>query len=751
MFISWGHWLANHRRLVVIMSAASLVLIITAMVTISPNLSSEGFIPESAESADVQAILADDFGMGTDSLVFMIDAGMPVDDPSVERAVNVSLAPIAGDARISAVLTTWSTGNPRMISEDGQTTYAIALLQPRVVLEPDETDQLVDLVTAEAQANGLSVAAGGLPAVNAAIAHQVEEALIRAELVSIPLTIVILLVVFGSAVAAGIPLLVGALAILASLAVIFILSTSGFQSVFGINLITMLGLGLGIDYSLFMVTRFREEITHRPMAEAVAVTMATVGKAIFFSGITVIFGLSATQFFPIPALQSMGQAGIAVTAAAMIFGLTFLPALLALLGTRVNSLNLRRRPVGTEEQESPFWRSVATFVMHRPIQVLVTVLVALLIVSIPLARLDLTPGGPEILPAESNARDVTERLSTDFASDDAEQIPVLVTMDGIDPLSADGVTQLQAVADELGGLDGVARVEGLVNPELAEASAFDWSAYSGDAQSLPAPIADVASQTVRDTQVLFQVSNDVSGPEQEALVRDMREIGAPGVDVAVGGNAASSVDAVDGITDNVVPALVFVLIGSYVILLLTFGSVFLPLKAMFMTLLSISASLGVVVFVFQDGNFQNLLGFEATGEIVSITPVLMFCILFGLSMDYEVLMLSRIQEEYQRTGDNRASVAFGLSRTGRVITGAAAIMVVVFGGFMLAENVIIKSMGFGLALAVLVDATIVRGLLVPATMRLMGRWNWWAPAPVRSLVKRLGLSHSSPSVAVSET
>jgi RND superfamily putative drug exporter len=223
-------------------------------------------------------------------------------------------------------------------------------------------------------------------------------------------------------------------------------------------------------------------------------------------------------------------------------------------------------------------------------------------------------------------------------------------------------------------------------------------------------------------------------------------MGDSGLDVEVGGFAAGAVDTLDGIDAGLVPAAIFVLVGSYLILLLTFGSVFLPLKAIFMTLLSIVASLGAVVFIFQDGNFENLFRFDASGEIISTTPILMFCILFGLSMDYEVLMLSRIQEEYQRTGDNRASVAFGLERTGKVITGAAAIMVVVFGGFILADISIIKSMGFGLAFAVLIDATIVRGLLVPAAMRLMGRWNWWAPAPVRRVVDRLGFGHHEVTV-----
>jgi uncharacterized membrane protein YdfJ with MMPL/SSD domain len=250
---------------------------------------------------------------------------------------------------------------------------------------------------------------------------------------------------------------------------------------------------------------------------------------------------------------------------------------------------------------------------------------------------------------------------------------------------------------------------------------------------------------LRGEMTLVQVVSDVDGEELQDVVRDLRDIDAGGIAVEVGGSAAASVDTLDGIRAGIVPAFLFVVIGSYLILLLTFGSVFLPLKAIFMTLLSITASLGALVFVFQDGRLENLLGFTANGEIISTTPILMFCILFGLSMDYEVLMLSRIQEEYQRTGDNTASVAFGLEKTAKVITGAAAIMIVAFGAFMLADIPIIKSMGFGLALAVLIDATIVRALLVPATMRLMGDWNWWAPRPVKSLVDRIGLSHAEPA------
>lgn len=751
MFASWGRGLAKHRRLVALVSVISLALAIVGIVTVTPDLSSEGFVSEDAESARVDEILATEFGRGGDSLIILFDAEQPVSDPAVEQAVSETLAPLADDPRFSTVATTWSTGNPGMISTDGNSTYAVAVVAPGAMLEGAEIDAIIEEISSDAEANGLTATITGGLALNAAISEEVEEGIIRAEAVSIPLTLIILVAVFGSFVAAGLPLLIGALAILTSIAVIFVLSTGVFQSIFAVNIITMLGLGLGIDYSLFMVTRFREEIAHRPTAEALAVTMATVGKAILFSGITVIFGLAATQFFSVPSLQSMGQAGMVVTALALVYGLTLLPAILAMLGTRINALSIRRRRDDSVQSESPFWHGIAETVMRHPVRVLAPVLIALLIAGIPLLQLDLTPGGPDLLPVDQPARIAYERLETEFPSGDAEPIPVLITLPNGEPTSPDTIATLRNVAADLAAVPGVTQIDSFVSPELAASAGVDWQTYTGDPSTLPAPVTGLMQATVRGDQVLMEVSSDATGGELEQLVRDIRELQPATATVEIGGFAAASVDTLDGIYAGLVPAAIFVLIGSYLILLLTFGSVFLPLKAIFMTLLSISASLGAVVFVFQEGNFESLFGSQANGEIVSTTPILMFCILFGLSMDYEVLMLSRIQEEYQRTGDNRASVAFGLSHTGKVITGAAAIMVVVFGGFILADIAILKGMGFGLALAVLIDATIVRGLLVPATMRLMGRWNWWAPAPVRSVVDHLGLSHTSAPVPASDS
>jgi uncharacterized membrane protein YdfJ with MMPL/SSD domain len=749
MFASLGRFLAGHRYLVVVISALSLLVAIIGMVTVSPNLSSEGFISETAESARVDEIVADEFGRGGDSLIFLFDADHSVDDPAVRGAIEETLAPLGSDPRFAAVLTTWSTGNPRMVDADGSSTFAVVMVAPGVTLGDGEIAVITDQVSERAASLDLSVMTGGGTSIGAAISHEVEAGIIRAEIVTVPLAILIQLAVFGSLVAAGIPVLIGALAIVASIALILLLSTEAFQSIFAINIITMLGLGLGIDYSLFMVTRFREEIAHRPTTEALVVTMATVGKAIFFSGITVVLGLAGTQFFPLPALKSMGQAGMLVTALALVYGLTLLPAILAILGGRVNALSIRRHAVRTQGAEGGFWHRIANVVMRRPVTVLVTVLALLLIAGLPVLRLDLTPGGPEILPAHQEPRIVSERLASEFPQGDADPVPVLITVEDGDPFSAENVELLRHVVDRLQTMPGVTRVESFVAQELAAETGFDWAGYDGNPAMLPPQIEGTAAATTRGDQVLVHVTGPDSGGEAERLVRDIRELDSAALDIEVGGYAGATVDTLDGIRAGLVPAAAFVFVGSYVMLLLTFGSVLLPLKAMFMTLLSISASLGAVVFVFQDGNFERIFRFEATGEIISTTPILMFCILFGLSMDYEVLMLSRIQEEYERTGDNRASVAFGLSQTARVITGAAAIMVVVFGGFMLADIVVIKSMGFGLALAVLIDATIVRGLLVPATMRMMGRWNWWAPAPVHRLVVRLGLAHSAASPASS--
>ena len=605
MFTAWGRLIAANARLVAIVAVLSLVAAATALATVAPDLSSEGFVSGDAESTRVDETLASTFGQSNDAIVFLFDANRPVTEPAVQQGVDAALASLQGDGRFSAVLTTWSTGNPRMVSESGTATYAVALLAPDVTLEDADFTAIRDDVTDAAAANGLTVTTGGGAAIGSAIGTEVAQGIARAETFSVPVTLLIQVVVFGSLVAAGIPLLIAALAILLSIAVIFTLSTDVFQSIFAVNIITMLGLGLGIDYSLFMVTRFREEIARRPVVEAVQVTMATVGKAILVSGVTVMVGLAATQFFPLPALQSMGQAGIAATAGALLYGLTLLPAILALLGRRVNGLSIGRGRARTSGEESAFWHRVASGVMRHPVQVAAVVLIALLVMATPLLRLDLTPGGPDVLPVGDQPRTVSERLASDFVASDADPIPVLVTLDDGDATSPATVASLQDLTDRLAAIPNVGGVESYVAPDMAAASGFDWASYDGDGASLPAGIRGMVDTTVRGDMVLVEVMTSVSGASLERVVRDIRAVQPDGADVTVGGFAAGSVDTVDGISAGLVPAAIFVLLGSYLILLLTFGSVLLPLKAIATTLLSISAALGAVVFIFRTAGWRG--------------------------------------------------------------------------------------------------------------------------------------------------
>ncbi|MBN9012105.1 MAG: MMPL family transporter, partial [Rhizobiales bacterium] len=687
MLHRWSSLIYRRRRLTLALSGMTLVVAVVAMALFGGALSSSGFFDPHSESASVNNQLAADFDRGREQMIFIFDAGKPVGDPSVQAAIERAVAPLEHDSRVAQVLTPWRGGNPAFISKDGKSAYAVALLNVADDRAQAALEDLQPQVEAIARTNGLTVSVTGFPAVGKDISTRVTEGIAKAESVSIPLTVVLLLLVFGTLIAAGLPLLIGVLAMVASIAGVMLLADLSFQSIFAINIITLLGLALGVDYSLFMVARFREELRARPVEEALGATVSTAGKAILFSGITVIFGLAATLFFPIPALRSMGIGGMIVVSMALVFGLTFLPAMLAIIGHRINRFDVHvwRRSTNGAVEVSRFWHGLAQRVMARPLAVLAPVLAVLLIAGTPFLHLSLTPGGTDVLPTSAPSRAASDRLRADFASGESDPIPVIVTLNS-GRLDAAGAATLLAYVDQVSKLAHITRVVSIVSDPGQKSS--DWTAFAGNPSTLPPTEQALYSQTVRGGKVLVQVVSDVDNAALDDVVRELRGVTASGATVQVGGDAGTAVDTIDGIKAGLAPALAFVIVGTYLILLLTFGSVFLPIKAMLMTLLSISASLGALVLVFQDGHLQHLFGFTADGRIISTTPILMFCILFGLSMDYEVLMLTRIQEEYLRTGDNRAAVAFGLERTARTITSAAAIMMVSFGAFMLADIVI---------------------------------------------------------------
>ena len=624
-------------------------------------------------------------------------------------------------------------------------------------LTNEESVEQVDELRAEIQPPaGYTYQLTGYGPLTVESAAQSEKDLQRAELVSLPIAAVVLLLVFGAVLAAGTPLFVAGLAIPASLALIYLVAQQVEMSIYVLNIATMLGLALAIDYSLFITSRFKEELRNgRTVGDAVQRSVATAGKAVVFSGLAVAIGLSGLMLFAAPAIRSIGIGGSIVVLTSVLFALTFLPAFLGMVGPRVNSWSpgglLRRfRPVDHEPTtaERGRWERVANGVMRHPVAVLVPTLLVLLLAGIPFLQLRQGVPGPEVNPPGLESRDAYVALDTEFAPGETTPIIILADVPG-SPTSVETIAALRAYSEELAGLDGIDRVEGpfsIRDPQTGTELTPEQVAalYALPADQQPPGLDALRQEYIRDGTVRLDAISPIS-PSQPAatdLIPKIRAIDAgDGITTALGGTTAAGFDFLASQSARAPWAVGLTLFASGLILFLLFGSVVIPAKAIVMTLLSITASFGALVWIFQQGNLSNVLNFTPIGYTVAGNPIIMFAVLFGLSMDYEVLLLSRMQEAYRRTGDNRASVAEGLAQTAGVITGAAMIMVTVFAAFALADVLTIKAIGVGMAIAVFVDATIIRVLLVPATMRLMGKWNWWAPGFMARFADRLGFSH----------
>ena len=760
MFGRWGAFVYRRRRAValiaVLLALGSLALAARA----SEDLSSGGWLDKTSESASVSDRLADEFGAGRSNLIalFRSDASSDATSPSFQAAIAQTLAGLAGDDRVAGVVGFAPTGDRRFISTDGDSAYVLIQL---TVTDEESANELEDLRAKIAPPAGTTVQLTGYGPLTLDSAEASERDLQRAEMVSLPIAAVILIGVFASVLAAGLPLLVAGLAIPSSLALIFLVSQTVEMSIYVLNIATMLGLALAIDYSLFLVSRFREELRRgRTVAEATERAVATSGKAVAFSGLAVAIGLSGLLLFEAPAIVSIGISGALVVLCSVFYALTFLPAVLGMLGHRVNALSfgglvaaIRRRlgrpPAAAGETESQHrWERVAHAVMRRPIPVAVAVLAFLLVAGTPFLRIEQGVPDASVMPAGLESRDAYVAIQHEFPTGEITPITILASVEG-DPTSPENAFALAQYAEAVRNTPGIDRVEGpfsLVNPLTGDPLTPDEVAavYAAPPAQRPPGIDQLLAQYVRGSNVRLDAISPLepATPDATHLVPVLRAIDSgETVRAEVGGVAALGYDFLASQSERLPWAVGLTLFASGFILFLLFGSVIIPAKAVIMTLLSISASFGALVWIFQEGNFSGLLNFESPGFTIAGNPIIMFSVIFGLSMDYEVLLLSRIQEAYRRTGDNTAAVAEGLAKTAGVITGAALIMVSVFAAFALADIITIKSIGVGMAIAVLVDATIIRVLLVPATMRLMGRWNWWAPGVLGRLVDRLGFSH----------
>jgi uncharacterized membrane protein YdfJ with MMPL/SSD domain len=639
----------------------------------------------------------------TDVAVVYSSEQRTVDDPGFANAVQGTLDALPPGSVVRAT-TFWNTGSPALVSTDRHSSVVLLQLAGH---DAEARSQTYERIADDLEAPGLDTYRGGEVALFADVQEQVSEDLARAEQLSLPVVLVLLVVIFGSLAAASLPLAIGGLGILGAFTVLNLISRATDVSIFSINLVTMLGLGLAIDYALFIVSRFREELavaggTRSDVPDALGRTMATAGRTVLFSGLTVAVSLAALLFFPQVFLRSMGYGAIATVAIAVLAALIVLPALLAVLGPRVDALRLprlgRRRPTANGA-----WARVAHAVMRRPVLIAGAVIAGLVAVGLPFLRVEFGGVDARVLPEGTESRVAAERLAEEFPA--AATNPIDIVLTGATP------TQAQAYAAELADLPGV--------------SAATVTANAGDAFRIMV--------TYPGSEI-----NDVS----RGLVAAARDVATPpGAEALVGGSVANQVDLLASIGDRLPWAALFVMAVTLVLLFLAFGSVVLPLKAVVMNVLSLSAMFGVMVWVFQEGHLAEWFGVTVTGAIDATQPVLMVAIAFGLSMDYELFLLSRVREEWDRTRDNTHAVADGLQRTGRIITSAALLLVIVIGAFATSGISFIAMIGVGLAVAIALDATVIRGLLVPATMRLLGHVNWWAPAPLRRLWERFGLDH----------
>nr|MBA3800714.1 MMPL family transporter [Geodermatophilaceae bacterium] len=713
----WGQLIARRRWVVLAVGLLTTTVAAGWGLGVFAALSDGGFEDPGSESARADAAIIEAFGR-TDADVLVLytsDDGAPVDDPAFERAVTETVAALPADEVVQAV-TTYSGGGPALVSDDGRSTLVAISLAGA---DDDERAQAYDRIRDDLQAPGLQSAVGGQSAIFSDVGEQVEADIARAESLTIPLVVVLCLFIFGSVVSATLPALIGGLAILGSFGMLRLFTTVTDVSIFAINIITLLGVGLAIDYALFVVSRFREELAAgRSTPDAVAVTMATAGRTVAFSGLTVAVSLASLLLFPQVFLRSMGFGGMAAVLVAMVTALTVLPALLAVLGPKVDAGRMpwRRKRIdraGTVvDTETGPWARIARLVMRRPVVVLTTVVIGLLALGLPFLRVEWTGVDERVLPADTESRVVSERLAADFPGQDLSHASVVVS--GAEPAA------LISYAESLGAVDGVRDVT--TAGEERSRTLLDVSYQAGD-----------------------------NSAEGTALVEDLRAVAVPdGAQALVGGQSAQLVDLLASLGDTLPMMGLVVVLAMLVLLFLAFGSVVLPIKAILVNAISMVASFGVVVWIFQDGNLAGLLGFTPLGALDATQPILMLAILFGLSMDYEVFLLSRIREQWDLGADNSTAVAVGLQKTGAIITSAALLLSVVIGAFATSGVTFIKMIGIGMLVAIVVDAAVVRTLLVPAAMRLMGKANWWAPAPLANWWQRHGFREAPEAPVASD-
>lgn len=701
MFEKLGHLIVRYRKIAVILFIVS-VLVSGALGSMVFNrLDSGGYSNPNSDSYKVYEYLKNDLKLSDPTIVVVVDAGtLAVTDPVVVQKAKALEAKMAQAANVAKTLSYWSSGGEATLkSSDGKAAY-ILVYGTNDVFSPESQDLgqfFQDNYDGEYQ--GLTLYAGGVGVVSHAITKKISDDLKIAEAISIPLTFILLIFVFGAMVASAMPLIVGISAIIGAFFILYLITLFTGVSIYALNLTTGMGLGLGIDYALLIVNRFREELHRgRSVEESVITTVATAGKTVFYSGLTVLVTLLSLTFFPLPFLKSFGYAGVSVVSLAVIGALFGLPPILAMIGHKVDKGVVRRSAITPKDDGR--WAQTARMVMKRPVAVVILSLIFLGILASPISNIKFSQGDSRMLPVTNKAAIATALQAERFAGQTGNPIEIIIK---------NGANK----ADQI-------------------------NSYSNQIQVTPGIVAVLPPTTYgKDVRLIAYHSMLPRTPEAEQLIHTIRDVAAP-TGTLIGGTAADYTDSQDGIARTLPWALGWIALSVFVLIFIFTGSIILPIKAVLLNILSLGATMGVLTWVFVGGNLQWLVGsFTLTGTLDTSIVILIAVIVFGLSMDYELFLLSRIREEHLAGKSNIEAVAVGLQRSARIITAAAALLAVVFGTFITSGVTSIKAMGFGVALAVILDATIIRALLVPALMRLFGENNWWAP----KWMKRFTLHH----------
>lgn len=702
----------------------------------SQVLQSGGFISPDAESQRAINVLTQKLHLDqTIVQVIFTSKNYTADDPRFIQQAQQALSQVKAWSQTAQIVS--FTDNPRQISLDRHAAYANVLLKP----DPDRAAKLLPQLAQKLQkVPDLQYSIGGGPVFYEDIQSVSEDDLRRAELLAFPFAIIALLLVFRSVVAALLPAFVGGFAVVVALALIFGLGHVTPLSIFVLNITTLFGLGLGVDYSLFMVSRFREEIAHgRSIEDAVVLTVATAGRAVAFSGLTVSLGLLGLVFFHINMLHSVGLGGMLVVLLAVLAALTLLPALLAIIGLNVNRWPVRFPRLWKSSTSSTvnasvvsqhgFWYRLSHFVMRYPVHVFVPVLLLLISFGLPFLGVRFSAPDASILPKDVPSRQAYDLLAKRF--NDRETTPILMALQTTgDIMTPKNISRLYYYVKRIEADPNVDRVDSIVSADPRFTLEQYQLMYTHPKLIADPYVAALAKSSVAGDTTFVQVISKYGmlDPRSQTLVQTIRNTTpGNGITTLVDGGTAGDMDYVSSLYTDFPYAILVIAITTYIALLLLFRSVLLPLKAIVMNTLSIAACYGALVVIFQNGFLHQLLNFTPLGFVEASSPILLFCTIFGLSMDYEVFLLSRVQEAFWQTGNNTRAVALGLQRSGGIITSAAVIVIVVGSCFVTANMIIVKALGLGMALAVLIDATLVRGLLVPATMRLLGDLNWWLP------------------------